>query len=89
MTEAPTIAIGATPLTVEDILALASGDARPALDTDTELRARIEASARFVQEGVAEGRHIYGITTGFGASAEFAVDPAVAAAARAALERAL
>ncbi|MFK7991976.1 MAG: histidine ammonia-lyase [Sandaracinaceae bacterium] len=82
MTEAPhrTIAIGASPLTVEDVVALSSGRAAPVLDSDPELRQRIEGSARFVREGVAEGRHIYGITTGFGASAEFAVDPAVAAA---------
>lgn len=75
-----TIAIGARPLSIEDVVALALGEARPAIDGDPEVRARIEASVKFVRDALAEGRAVYGITTGFGASAEFAVSPEVAAA---------
>ncbi len=80
MNERRTIAIGASPLSIEDVVALALGEARPAIDEDPALRARIEGSVRFVREALAEGRAVYGITTGFGASAEFAVSPEVALA---------
>lgn len=75
----PTVWIGAEPLAIEDVVALAIGAARPALDPDPELDARIEASVRFVADAIENGRAIYGVTTGFGASAEFAVLPEVAA----------
>lgn len=78
-TDRPETRIGATPLTVEDVVALARGAARPIIDPEPTLRARIAASVRFVEEEIAAGRTIYGITTGFGASAEFGVDPEVAA----------
>lgn len=73
-----TIAIGEQPLSIEDLVALARGDARPVIDESPTLRARIDASVRIVREAVASGRAIYGITTGFGASAEFAVSSEVA-----------
>jgi histidine ammonia-lyase len=72
------IEIGERPLSIEDVVALALGEARPAIDADPALRARIDASVRVVREAVASGRAIYGITTGFGASAEFAVSGEVA-----------
>lgn len=74
----PIVALGAAPLSVDDVVALARGLARPAIDEDPELRFRIAASVRFVEDELAAGRAIYGITTGFGASAEFTVDPEVA-----------
>lgn len=69
-----TIELGERPISIEELVALAHGDARPALDPSPALRARIEASVRIVRDAVAKGRAIYGITTGFGASAEFSVD---------------
>ncbi len=77
--ERPIVPIGAVPLTIEDVVRLASGAARPVIDPDPELRARIDASVRFVTESIEQGRAIYGITTGFGASAEFSVRPELAA----------
>ncbi len=74
-----TIYIGARPLSVADVAALAHAHARPAIDPDPSLRARLDASVRFVTDALRDGRAIYGITTGFGASAEFAVSPDVAA----------
>lgn len=75
---ADVIEIGQRPLSIEDVVALALGEARPAIDADPALRARIDATVRVVREAVASGRAIYGITTGFGASAEFAVSGEVA-----------
>jgi histidine ammonia-lyase len=74
----PVVSVGAKPLSVADVVALARGAARPEIDHDPELRARIAASVRFVEDELSAGRAIYGITTGFGASAEFSVDPEVA-----------
>lgn len=73
-----TIALGARPLRIEDVVALARGQARPAIDESPELRARIDASVRVVRDALSEGRAIYGITTGYGASAEFVVSPEMA-----------
>jgi histidine ammonia-lyase len=74
-----TIFVGGVPLTIEDVVELAHGRARAAIDPDPEVRGRIDASVRFVADALREGRAIYGITTGFGASAEFAVSSEVAA----------
>jgi histidine ammonia-lyase len=65
-------------MTVEDVVSLADGVARAVIDEDPALRARVDASVRFVSDALREGRAIYGITTGFGASAEFAVSSEVA-----------
>ena len=78
MTEA--VFIGSEPLTIEDVVRLARGVARPRITEDAETRARIEASVRFIEESLASGRAVYGITTGFGASAEFRVSPEIARA---------
>ncbi|MEC7519145.1 MAG: aromatic amino acid ammonia-lyase [Myxococcota bacterium] len=78
MTDA--VFIGSEPLTIEDVVRLAHGRARPRITEDSETRARIAASVAFIEESLASGRAVYGITTGFGASAEFAVSPEVAAA---------
>ena len=79
MSERPSVALGESPLTIEGLVALARGDAQPQIDPSPALRARIEVSVRFVADEIAAGRVIYGITTGFGASAEFGVDSEVAA----------
>jgi histidine ammonia-lyase len=67
------------PLTVDDVVAIAEGRAQPALDPDTAWRDRIERAAGVVARRVAAGPPIYGVTTGFGASCENAILPAVAA----------
>ena len=61
--------LGRTPLTIEDVVALACGDGRVALDPDPDLRRRLERSRQIVDE--AQRRDpVYGVTTGVGASAE-------------------
>ena len=77
-TERRTVLVGARPLSIEDVVAIARSEARAIIDPDPELRARIDASVRFVAEALRSGRPIYGITTGFGASAEFSVGTDVA-----------
>ena len=73
-----TIHLGRSPLTIEAVCAVAERRAVPALDPDPALRARIAAGSRFIEESLKNGRIIYGITTGFGASVEFHVTPEVA-----------
>jgi histidine ammonia-lyase len=79
ISDRPIVHVGARPLAIDDVIELAYGRARASIDPDPELRARIDASVHFVAEALRLGRPIYGITTGFGASAEFSVGSDVAA----------
>ncbi len=74
----PTVLLGKTPLTIEAVCAIAEGRATIAIDSDAELRARIAAGSKFIEDSLKNGRTIYGVTTGFGASVEFQVSPEVA-----------
>jgi histidine ammonia-lyase len=76
-TRARTIHVGARPLTIEDVLALARGEAVPAIDPAPEVRARLRRTAAAVEQRVAAGQTIYGVTTGFGESCQTAVTPAL------------
>jgi histidine ammonia-lyase len=58
------IEVGGRRLRLEDLAAVARGGARVALDPVA--RARVEESRRVVDEAVAAGWVIYGVTTGFG-----------------------
>lgn len=62
------IAVGRAELTIEDVIALATGAAAAVLDPDPTVRARLAASQRAVARRLAEGGEIYGVTTGVGAS---------------------
>lgn len=62
------VIIGAAPLRVEDVLAIATRGARVQLSDDPEFRARLGAGARLLSERVAAGERVYGVTTGFGES---------------------
>lgn len=46
-----------------------------ALTAESDVRGRVEASRRFVQQAVASGRSIYGVTSGFGGMAHLAIPP--------------
>ncbi|MGF1469676.1 MAG: histidine ammonia-lyase [Sandaracinaceae bacterium] len=72
--------IGEHPLRLEEIGEAAAGRLALALDPSPGLAARIEGSVAFVDRALAEGRTVYGLTTGLGASVRVGVDPAVAAA---------
>ena len=67
---APVIAVGERPLTIEDIVVLARGDARPVLDPSPAVRERLRDGVAVLERGLARGDVIYGVTTGFGDSCE-------------------
>ncbi len=73
------IPLGRVDVTVEDVVDLARGRARAAVDADGEVRRRIAESARMVQRSLEDGAAVYGVTTGYGASAAFEVTVDVAA----------
>ena len=73
---APVILVGARPLTIEDVLVFARGEARPALDP--QVRGRITATQRALEARRERGEVIYGVTTGFGDSCETSLDPRLA-----------
>jgi histidine ammonia-lyase len=58
------IRLGETRLTLDDVVEVARGDAR--VELSREARERMHASRAVVDRAVAEGRAVYGITTGFG-----------------------
>jgi histidine ammonia-lyase len=72
-------------LTTEQVVAVA--DRRVEVRLGEGVAARMAPARRFVEEAVAEGRVVYGITTGFGALANTRIEPALAAEAQTALLR--
>src|SRR5579883_284512 len=66
--EKPVLLLGESHVTCADIAAAARGDVEVQVDPRPEVRDRIERSARRLQEWLAAGERIYGVTTGFGES---------------------
>jgi phenylalanine ammonia-lyase len=64
-----TIFISGEGLTIADIAAVSCG-AKVALSTDMAVLDRVERSRRVIQDGVAKGEQIYGVTTLFGGMAD-------------------
>ena len=64
------------PLSLQDVVAVARG--APVACSDPA-RERMRAARAVVERAVAEGRTVYGVTTGFGALADTRIDPADAA----------
>ena len=60
--------IGSTPQTLENLLALARGHARPVLSTRPEYRARLDAEHAAVARALERGDSVYGVSTGVGSS---------------------
>jgi histidine ammonia-lyase len=67
------LCVGRAPLCIEDVLGLAEGRIRAALDPDPGYRARLERGAAAVERGLDQGRAIYGVSTGVGASVDTAI----------------
>ncbi len=78
----PGVSITGQPLDVAEFSQVASGLGHVLLDVDESLRQRMSAAVAAVKSAVAEGRPIYGITTGFGGMANEAVSPDAAAASQ-------
>jgi histidine ammonia-lyase len=69
-----TVAVGET-LSLADVAAVAAG---ADVSFATDARARVSSARRVVEDAVASGEVVYGVTTGFGALANVRVDPAQA-----------
>jgi histidine ammonia-lyase len=67
------IRLGDTRLTLDDVAEVARRTAR--VELGAEARARMQASRALVDRAVAEGRTIYGITTGFGELKDRRISP--------------
>jgi len=62
-----------SPLSIEQVLAVARRDCRVALSAEPAFRERISAGNRFLEQLLAEDGVIYGVTTGYGDSCTRAV----------------
>ncbi|MDN4039229.1 histidine ammonia-lyase [Massilia sp. YIM B02443] len=62
-------------LSLDDVVAIARGAARPALSSDPAFRAAIARGADFLDRLLREDGVIYGVTTGYGDSCTVAVPP--------------
>ena len=72
-----TIVLTGADLTIADVERVARGDARVTLDDDA--RARMQEARQLIEDLVAEGAVVYGVTTGFGDLASVSIAPADAA----------
>ncbi|HUH11895.1 MAG TPA: histidine ammonia-lyase [Longimicrobiales bacterium] len=68
------LVLGGGALTLEDVERVAGGSP-PEVVLGPEARARVDASRALVERWVAEGRVVYGITTGFGALSDVVIPP--------------
>ena len=67
------VTFGQTPLSIEDVLALANRQAPTRLQDDPDYRERIAKGARFLDSLLDKEGVIYGVTTGYGDSCVVAV----------------
>ena len=70
MTPSKVISAGRDKWKIEDVVDLAEGRASVALSTDSELRDAVDKGVEFIRKSWVNGRPIYGINTGYGASVE-------------------
>jgi histidine ammonia-lyase len=66
----PTIEVGPTPLTIEQVVELASGRSRVALSSDGDWRRRLKAARDHLAQRIGRAEIVYGVTTGVGDSCE-------------------
>ncbi|NIB44230.1 aromatic amino acid lyase [Pseudomaricurvus alkylphenolicus] len=74
-----TITFDNTPLTIECIAKLASGEQQLQLSRQAEFRQLIEAGSDFLDRLLVEDGEIYGVTTGYGDSCTVAIPPQLVA----------
>ena len=65
--------IGSGPLSIEQLLAAARGELHVELESGAKFRDRLEGGRRALAQALAEGRPVYGVTTGVGASVSIRV----------------
>ncbi|WP_293553153.1 histidine ammonia-lyase [Parvibaculum sp.] len=77
MSSNESIFFGGAPLTLEDIVSIALGHRRVALNKDVPFRTRIARSAQHVDDTLLRDGVIYGVTTGYGDSCTTGVPEAL------------
>lgn len=75
----PCVAVGASRLSVEDVVAIAENQSTVCLSDDRDFIARVDAGAAYLERLLADGGTIYGVTTGYGDSCTVAVPPELVA----------
>ncbi len=70
---AQAVIIGSANVQIADVLAIANGSARVALDDRPEFHRKLNQSVELLDRLVESGAVIYGVTTGFGASCETSI----------------
>lgn len=68
------VVIDGRTLTIEEFIRVARHKAPVKLTTDPEVQRLIHASCQYIEDAVAEGQPIYGVTTGFGGMADLAIN---------------
>lgn len=76
----PTVLVGPKPLTIEQVVAVATGRARLALSRDESWRRTLNAGPDRLAALLREEERVYGVTTGVGDSCETSIPAADAAA---------
>lgn len=69
------VRLGGDPLSIEQVLAVARGQALVELDPDPAYRSRLDAGRAALERALREGRPVYGVTTGVGSSVTTVVPP--------------
>jgi histidine ammonia-lyase len=64
------VVVGGRRLVIEEVVSVAEGKSRVVLSPDPEVQGRIAASVALLEERVASGAKVYGVTTGFGDSCD-------------------
>src|ERR1700722_8145329 len=70
MTTSKVIKAGRDKWTIEDVVDLAEGRATVDMSSDPELRNAVDKGVDFIRRSWLNGKPIYGINTGYGASVE-------------------
>lgn len=74
------LVVGEKKLTLANVIAVAKNSQKVALTKNKKVCQKINASSDFIDQAVASGQAIYGVTTGFGGMANKAISPEDAAA---------
>lgn len=75
----PHVVVGNSPLSIEDVVAVAENRACVALSENSQSVERIQAGASYLERLLADGGTVYGVTTGYGDSCTVAVPPELVA----------
>jgi histidine ammonia-lyase len=67
------LVVGLAAVRIEQVLAVARGEAEIMLDTDPDYRSRLAAGRAALERALRQGQPVYGVTTGVGASVKNAI----------------